>query len=181
MAVAGGTQGGGGGGSVDASSRSSCSGDGGGDDSGGGCASVPGFQPLLPLAVPLSSPPTPSHRPPARLCPPPPRFTGSPSPAAGPDDSSWKGRSLCWFLQAGHSGGGPLKVPQLSFRLARLAVWLRGEAATLLFFPPAPPLMLLLSERRNRQWDRSPSSACTSWLGAGSAQLSFENGGSARR
>lgn len=28
-----------------------------------------------------------------------------------------------------------MKVPQLSFRLARLAVWLRGEAATLLFFP----------------------------------------------
>lgn len=85
MAAAGGTQGG----SVDASSRSSSSGDGGGD-SGGGSASDPGFQPLLPLAVPLSSPPTPSHRPPARLCPPPPRFTGNPSPVAGPDDSTWK-------------------------------------------------------------------------------------------
>lgn len=185
MVVAGGTQGGGGGGgSVDASSRSSSSGDGGGG-SGGGCASVPGFQPLLPLAVPLSSPPTPSHRPPARLCPPPPRFTGSPSPAAGPDDSTWRGRSLCWFLQAGHSGGVPCRC--LSSPVGspgwRCGCGERRRLCFLsfFFFSPAPPLMLLLSERRNRQWDRSPSSACTSLLGAGSAQLSFENGGSAHR
>lgn len=79
-------------------------------------------------------------------------------------------------------------MPQLSCRFARLAVWLRGEAVTLLsffffffFFSPAPPLMLLLSERQNRQWDRSPSSACTSLPGAGSAQLSFENESSTRR
>lgn len=77
-------------------------------------------------------PPPPTARPPA--LPPPPRFTGSPSPAAGPDDGTWKGRSVCRFLQAGHSGGVPLKVLQLSPRFARLAVWLRGEAATLLLF-----------------------------------------------
>lgn len=87
------------------------------------------------------------------------------------------------FLPSGRAQWrGPLKAPQLSFRFPRLAVWLRGEAATWrFFFPPAPPLMLLLSERRNRQWDRSPSSACTSLPRAGSAHPSFENGGSAHR
>lgn len=32
---------------------------------------------------------------------------------------------------------GPLKAPQPSFRFARLAVWLRGEAATWRFFSPS--------------------------------------------
>ena len=75
-----------------------------------------------------------------------------------------------------------------SVRQAGGVVARRGSDSAFLFFggvflgspPPAPPLMLLLSERRNRQWDRSPSSACTSLLCAGSAQLSFENGGSVK-
>lgn len=92
-------------------------------------------------------------------------------------------RRECVFLPSGRARRrAPWKAPQLSLRCARL----RGEAATWRFFaPPAPPMMmlllLLLSERRNRQWDRSPSSACTSLPCAGSAPLSFENGGSARR
>lgn len=94
MAVAGGSQGGG-----------------GASGSGGGCgriASVPGcrVQPLLPLAAPLSSPPTPL--PPARLSPPPPPFYGEPiSPAVSLDGGTTRGG---WgglpSSRSGKAGGG---------------------------------------------------------------------------
>lgn len=94
-------------------------------------------------------------------------FHGKPISGGRSGRHSWKGRSACCFLQAGRGGG----VPGRRLNSAVGAPGWRcgcGERRR---------LMLLLSERRNRQWDRSPSSACTSLLGAGSAPLSFENGG----
>lgn len=185
MAVAGGTQGGdgggGGSGSVGASSCSSSSsgsGDGGG---GGGSASVPGFQPLLlPLAAPLSSPPTPLP-PPAR--PPLPsttsvlrgaHFSGGRS---GRQHAGGRSRFLPSF-RPGREGGSPWRWLGAPLGpVGRLWV-LRGEAATSCF--PAPPLMLmLLSGKQNRQWDRSPSSACTC-LAAGARSPHLRMGGFTR-
>lgn len=181
MAVAGGTQGGGGSGGGGASSGSSSSADGGGGG-GGGSASVPGCRfsasssPSCCSAV-FSPHPPPTARPPAsalhHL-----RFTGSPYLRRSVGTMAHgRGISLPSFRPGRE--GGPLDAARVSARSVGLAVWLRGEAATSCF--PAPPLMLmLLSGRRNRQWDRSPSSAFTS-LAAGARSPHLRMGGSTHR
>lgn len=159
MAVAGGSQGGG-----------------GVSGSGGDCgrsASVPGcrVQPLLPLAAPLSSPPTPL--PPARLSPPPPPFYGEPiSPAVSLDGGGGGVFRPHGQAKRGVVWGG---LPSLPFPGGERAPWLRGEAVT--SGSSSAVMLMLLSGRRNRQWDRSLPGAFPA-RAAGARSHHFRMGGS---
>lgn len=121
----------------------------------------PVFQPcLLPLAAPLPCPPTPLP-PPAR--PPLPSTTSVLRGAhisGNPSGRQHTGRGISFLPSDQTEREGPLKEGQLSAWSWGLAVWLRGEAATSCFPAPLMLMLMLLSGRRNRQWDRSPSSAC---------------------
>lgn len=108
----------------------------------------------------LHPPPPPTAHPPAsplhHL-----RFTGSPYLRRSVGTlAHWKEEPVS-VLVAGQRGA---EVPGGASPIGRF-LWLWGEAVTSCFPAPPPPLLLmlmLLSGRRNRQWDRSPSSALTS-------------------
>lgn len=148
------------------------------------------------LALRCLGPPPPSHRAPL------PSTTSvlrgvHVSAAVGPDDGTRKeeGGSCC--LPSGRPereglGKEVARFPEPCGAVAacsrarrRRSEARRGEAATCRFCsaaPKLPPMMLLLllSGRRNRQWDRSPSSARTSHA-AGTRSPHLRMGGSAWR
>ncbi|MED6245325.1 hypothetical protein ATANTOWER_001689 [Ataeniobius toweri] len=122
------------------------------------------FSSLLLLRCLLPPPPPTAHPPASPLHHL--RFTGSPYLRRSVGTLAHGKEQLVSVLVARQRGGG---VPEDGSPIGALSwlLWLRGEAVTSCFPAPMPPLLLmlmlmLLSGRRNRQWDRSPSSALTS-------------------